>query len=205
MNGVVSTSMREKGINYKLNFGVSLPKIKEIATQYKQDPALAETLWKEDVRELKILATLLQPIDLFTQEQAEHWASTVTQQEIAELYTVNLLQKLPYAEELATDWIQRPEEFIQVMGFLIFTRLFMQDIPLKEASIKLLFQCGRQSMDAGVSRIQRAALLALKHYGRQSSRQAAAVLSYLSDYQESDSEEKQEFYEDLKFEFDYYQ
>jgi hypothetical protein len=28
MNGVVSESMREKGIGYRLNFGVSLPQIK---------------------------------------------------------------------------------------------------------------------------------------------------------------------------------
>lgn len=28
MNGVVSHSMREKGLNYKLNFGVELPRIK---------------------------------------------------------------------------------------------------------------------------------------------------------------------------------
>ena len=31
MNGVISTSMREKGIVYKLNFGVPYPEIKEIA------------------------------------------------------------------------------------------------------------------------------------------------------------------------------
>ena len=31
MNGVIATSMREKGIDYKLNFGVPLPEIKQIA------------------------------------------------------------------------------------------------------------------------------------------------------------------------------
>ena len=30
MNGVVSQSMREKGLDYKLNFGVELPSIKNI-------------------------------------------------------------------------------------------------------------------------------------------------------------------------------
>ena len=37
MNGVISTSMREKGIVYKLNFGVPLPEIKQIATTHKPD------------------------------------------------------------------------------------------------------------------------------------------------------------------------
>ena len=35
MNGVISTSMREKGIVYKLNFGVPYPEIKEIARKHK--------------------------------------------------------------------------------------------------------------------------------------------------------------------------
>ena len=34
MNGAVSQSMREKGLVYKLNFGVALPRIKMIAGNY---------------------------------------------------------------------------------------------------------------------------------------------------------------------------
>ena len=37
MNGIVSTSMREKGMNYKINFGLSLPQIRNIAQKYPQD------------------------------------------------------------------------------------------------------------------------------------------------------------------------
>ena len=40
MNGVISTSMREKGIVYKLNFGVPLPEIKQIAATHKPDSEL---------------------------------------------------------------------------------------------------------------------------------------------------------------------
>ena len=39
MNGVISTSMREKGIVYKLNFGVPLPEIKQICLLYTSDAA----------------------------------------------------------------------------------------------------------------------------------------------------------------------
>ena len=59
MNGAVSQSMREKGLVYKLNFGVELPRIKSIASAYGKDHALAQALWKEDIRECKILAGLL--------------------------------------------------------------------------------------------------------------------------------------------------
>ena len=46
MNGAVSQSMREKGLVYKLNFGVELPRIKGIAAGYEKDHSLAQALWK---------------------------------------------------------------------------------------------------------------------------------------------------------------
>ena len=53
MNGAVSQSMREKGLVYKLNFGVELPRIKMIAESYEKNHDLAQALWKEDIRECK--------------------------------------------------------------------------------------------------------------------------------------------------------
>ena len=35
MNGVISTSMRQKGMNYKLIFGVPIPEIKHIAAAHE--------------------------------------------------------------------------------------------------------------------------------------------------------------------------
>ena len=37
MNGVASQSMREKGLDYKLNFGIDLPRLKEIAARYEKN------------------------------------------------------------------------------------------------------------------------------------------------------------------------
>ena len=34
MNGAASASMREKGLNYKVNFGVELPRLKQLAAGY---------------------------------------------------------------------------------------------------------------------------------------------------------------------------
>ena len=45
MNGVISQSMREKGMGYKLNFGIEYPRIKEIAVGYEKNHELAQALW----------------------------------------------------------------------------------------------------------------------------------------------------------------
>ncbi|MCD7976046.1 MAG: DNA alkylation repair protein [Tannerellaceae bacterium] len=204
MNGIVSTSMREKGIDYKLNFGVSLSKIREIASRYEKNADLARVLWQEDVREMKILATLIYPAEEFTKEEADKWTSEIRHQEIAELYTLHLLQSVPFAPELAACWITRTEGFFPVTGFLLFVRLFNKGVSVSPECIQLLLKESKIRLDDGVSRTQRAALLALKRYGRQSHSQAEEVLAFFSDYVDSTSSEKREFYEDLKFEFEYY-
>ena len=100
MNGVISTSMREKGIVYKLNFGVPYPEIKEIARKHKPNGELAAALWKEDIREFKILASLLQPVGGFSSRKAEQWVKEIPYLEIAEQCRHNLYSKLPDVEEL---------------------------------------------------------------------------------------------------------
>lgn len=47
MNGMVSQSMREKGIDYKLNFGIEYPRIKEIAADYPCSHELAQLYGKK--------------------------------------------------------------------------------------------------------------------------------------------------------------
>ena len=54
MTGVVSKSIREKGLNYKPNLGVELPRLKQIESEIDKNHVLAQTLWKVEARESKI-------------------------------------------------------------------------------------------------------------------------------------------------------
>ena len=64
MNGVTAASMRSKGLNYKINWGVQLPDLKRMAAQYGHNAELASALWAESgVRECRLLATLIMPAD----------------------------------------------------------------------------------------------------------------------------------------------
>ena len=110
MNGAVSQSMREKGLLYKLNFGVELPRIKMIAEGYEKNHNLAQALWKENIRECKIMAAMLQPIDTFYPEIADIWVEDIQNIEIAELTCMNLFQHLPYAPAKSLHWIADEQE-----------------------------------------------------------------------------------------------
>ena len=95
MNGAASQSMREKGLDYKLNFGIEYPRIREIAADFPKDHKLAQALWKENIRECKILAGLLQPIDSFCPELADIWIEDMHYPELAQYTVMNLFQHLP--------------------------------------------------------------------------------------------------------------
>ena len=44
MNGVAAQSMRDKGMDYKINWGITLPHLREMAAEYDKDKALATAL-----------------------------------------------------------------------------------------------------------------------------------------------------------------
>ena len=61
MDGTIAQSMRDKGVNYHLNWGATLPRLQEKAAEIGKNYDLAIALWKENVRECKILATMIMP------------------------------------------------------------------------------------------------------------------------------------------------
>ena len=125
MDGAVAQSMRNKGLGYKLNWGVTLPRLREKADEIGKNYDLAIALFKEDVRECQILATMVMPPDEVLPEVIDIWMEQISSQEIAEQAAFNLFQYLPYAPEKAFTWIASNRELYQLCGFHILSRLFM--------------------------------------------------------------------------------
>ena len=133
MDGAVAQSMRDKGLNYHLNWGATLPRLKEMAEEIANSQQLiansqydlAIALWKENVRECKILATMLMPADQILPEVVDIWMEQIPSQEIAEQVAFNLWQHLPFAPEKAYQWIASDKEYDQLCGFHVLTRLFV--------------------------------------------------------------------------------
>lgn len=125
MDGAVSQSMRDKGLDYKYNWGATLPRLKELAAETGQDYDLAIGLWKEETRECKILATMVMPPDEVLPEVIDIWMEQTPTLEIAEQAAYNLYQYLPYAPAKAYQWIASPSELVQLCGFHVLARIFM--------------------------------------------------------------------------------
>jgi DNA alkylation repair enzyme. len=133
MDGQTAQSMRDKGLEYKLNWGASIPMLREKADEIANSQGLtanslydlAIELWKADVRECKILATMVMPAEKILPEVVDIWMEQTPSQEIAEQASFNLYQHLPFAAEKAYQWMASDKELEQLCGFHILTRLFM--------------------------------------------------------------------------------
>lgn len=164
MNGAVSQSMREKGLVYKLNFGVELPRIKSIAAAYEKNHPLAQALWKEEIRECKIMAGLLQPVDSFLPEIADIWVEDIRHIEIAELTCMNLFQHLPYAPAKSFHWIADEKEYMQVCGFLTIARLLMRKGDMSERVENEFLDQAIVAFLSGSYHVQNAVLTAIRRF-----------------------------------------
>lgn len=203
MNGVASHSMREKGLNYKLNFGVELPRIKDIAKQYDQDHELAQTLWKENVRESKILAGMLQPIDSFFPEIADIWVEDIQNIEIAELTCMNLFQYLPYAAAKSFQWMADDREYTQTCGFILAARLLSREAIMNERAEDEFLDQAFAAISDSLYYPRKAAVLAIKKYGMQRKENAGKVISIIEKNNQITNEEIKLLFEDIKIELEY--
>lgn len=118
MNGIASEAMGRKSEDYRVNFGVEIPRLHNIAAEFQPSHELAQLLWKESVRECRILATILQPVDSFLPEIADIWVDDIRTLELAQVASLNLFSRLPYASDKMFQWIASEREITQQCGYL---------------------------------------------------------------------------------------
>ncbi len=174
MDGSVAQSMRDKGLNYHLNWGATLPRLKAKAEELKSmfnvqcsmfnvyDLAIA--LWKENVRECKILATMLMPPEQMLPEVCDIWMEQLPSQEIAEQAAFNLWQYLPYAPEKAYQWIASDQEYYQLCGFHVLSRLFMNGQEPNERGINEFIDQALAALQGPFMSVRKAAMQSILRF-----------------------------------------
>lgn len=199
MDGAVAQSMRDKGVSYHLNWGATLPRLKAKAEELKSEytiispqPSalydLAIALWKENVRECKILATMLMPPDEMLPGVCDVWMEQITEQEIAEQAAFNLWQHLPYAPVKAYEWIASDKEYYQLCGFHVLSRLFMNGQEPNERGINEFLDQAAAALQGPFWSVRKAALQSVNHFselGLVYERMAHSVLRTNSCYLEN--------------------
>ena len=122
-----STAARLRHLGYKLTFGVTYPRLRELTAEIEPDAELAENLWGLHQRETMLIATIIMPTECCTPEVAERWVSEAFNEEIAEYLSRNLLIRLDFAGNIVESLADATEWQKMLIGYSLHSRLLMND------------------------------------------------------------------------------
>ncbi len=164
MNGKASKYMRDRGLGYHVNFGVELPRLMDIAGQFAQDAEVARALWHENVRESKLLATMLMPTEAMGREECEEWLGGIPNAEVAQMAVFHLFSRLPFAACMATEWLQETDDTHTLCGLLLATRLHILGIALPQEARDMVQERAEEALQSGNLHLRKAAQNAQSHF-----------------------------------------
>ena len=126
-NRDIVNSMQKRGVDYKVNYGVSIPLLHQLASGYDKNHLLALKLWNKQWRETMILATLLEDPAEVTENQIDFWVRNFPSIEIAEQAAMNLYSKTGFAYQKAFDYCLNKKPLVKIVGLLMIGRLALTD------------------------------------------------------------------------------
>jgi hypothetical protein len=113
-NGDLAQQMAERGARYRINFGLNLPQISEIARDFQPGGVEATELPSgfsmadfarrlrdnTTTRESMLIAPMLFPVEELTLEEAYSWAQSAATPEVADILCMKLLRNFAEAPRL---------------------------------------------------------------------------------------------------------
>ena len=122
MNGAVLDTFRYYGAKYGMNYGVALHSLREMAREVGCDDDLAHFLYRQQVRELQIIALWIADAASVNVEQFDHWAAGIINSEIAEQAAQGLLSKIEQIDALLEVWCSSENELLAYSALLAASR-----------------------------------------------------------------------------------
>jgi len=111
--------MKLLGVNTEQAIGVRMPKLKLLAKNIGKDHEMANQLWSLGHHEGRILAGLVAEPDKMERDEADNWVENLQSWDEVDQLCGYLFQKLPYVDELITDWIDHKDAFVKRAGFVL--------------------------------------------------------------------------------------
>ena len=126
-NGEVSDLMNREGLKYKLNWGVSLIELRNIADSFEPNHLLALKLWNKQWRETMILAAMLDESAKVSEEQMDFWTKSFENTEIAEIFSTHLWVKSKFAFIKALEWCRGKKHIVRFTSIHLMGRLAISE------------------------------------------------------------------------------
>lgn len=185
MNGAVVESMRESGIIYKVSYGVTIPELQEIAQPYKGNHELAIQLFEQDIRECKIIASMIDNPAHVTGNQIDEWCEDFNNTEIIEQVCNNLFWKSDFALSRSYEWCIEDDELMKKAGLLIIGHR-ASDTSIKDSIFEPYIGIVEEIAESEEEILSNSALYALRQIAKRSDNLSEKVIQAAERMSESD-------------------
>lgn len=120
------------GVSSERSYGIGVTKLKDLAKEVKRDHELAKKLWESNIHDGKLLSTMIEEPKQVTREQLQAQVTSIGTWLLADKFVENVVRKSAFAEELAEEWTQRPEELVRRCGWTIIKEQAARDKKLPD-------------------------------------------------------------------------
>ncbi len=122
MNGAVLDTLRYYGADYGLNYGVAIHSLRETARETGRDDGFARFLYRQQVRELRIIALWIAEPDCTTAADFPFWATGIINSEVAEQAAHALLSQIDDIDALLAEWCASENALLAYAALLAASR-----------------------------------------------------------------------------------
>jgi 3-methyladenine DNA glycosylase AlkD len=158
--------MARFGIKPQKAYGVRIPELRKIAKKTGKNHLLAKELWKADYCETKILACMIEDLELVTEEQMDKWVSEFDNWEICDQCCMNLFRKTSFVDEKIFDWSTREEEFVKRAAFTLIAVLAVHDKKAQDVKFEQFFPIIINESIDNRNYVKKGLNWALRHIGK---------------------------------------
>ncbi len=122
MNGAVLDTLRYYGSDYGLNYGVAIHSLRETARETGRDDGFARFLYRQQVRELRIVALWIAEPERTTAADFPFWAAGIINSEVAEQAAHALLSQIDDIDALLAEWCASENALLAYAALLAASR-----------------------------------------------------------------------------------
>jgi 3-methyladenine DNA glycosylase AlkD len=158
--------MARFGINVENAYGVSVTWLRQRARTIGRDHQLAQDLWRSQVHEARILASIVDEPKKVTRGQMEDWVQDFDSWDLCDQCCSNLFFHTAHAREVVMPWCEREEEYVRRAGFVMIAVLAVKDKKADCASFQPYLGLIEHHSHDGRNNVRKAVNWALRQMGK---------------------------------------
>jgi 3-methyladenine DNA glycosylase AlkD len=186
--------MARFGINPENTLGVSVTTIRALGKEIKKEVQdknllhrLSLRLWDSGIHEARLLATIIDSVELVTERQLDDWVRDIDSWDVCDGFCMNLVDKTSFAYVKAKEWASSDEQFVRRAGFATMAGLAIHDKTASDEDLEEFFPLIKKYSKDPRNFVRKAVSWALRQIGKRNPYLLTRAISLAEEIEKLDS------------------